>query len=218
MGRSVLTRMVCSILSVGPLIYANAANSVFRNSRRRVASVGSCGIMPARSRPMSSAVVFWRGGSGMARLNCAHRSIPIRAGLSRVGRILNVCRRVLPCTVTGSETRPEIVALVPSANCKWISPSPFKGRILRSRARFAVSASIMDISEPVSSNAGMRRPSNRIVTCGRGVNLTWSCCRAGALIRRPRPRLRFPAVGSILACGLRPSRTESRNAWPGGDN
>jgi len=65
--------------------------------------------------------------------------------------MLKVCWTVLPCIVTGSEIRPGIVALVPSA--KWISPAPSRGGIRRSLARLAVSALIIDISDPVSRSA-----------------------------------------------------------------
>jgi len=114
-GRSVFTRMLCSILSVGPLTRSKAASSVRRKSRRRTASSGSCGVMPARACPCFPGVALRRGGGGIPSPTRAHRSVPISAGLSRVGRMLNVCCRVLPCIVTGSETRPGTIALVPSA-------------------------------------------------------------------------------------------------------
>jgi len=127
-GRSVLTRIVCSILCVRPLTCSNVASSFFKNLRRRTASAGSCGVMPAKARPGSPSVVVWCGG-GIARPKRAHKSIPLKAGLSKVGRMLNVCTSVLPCRVTGSETRPVIVVLEPSA--KWISPGPSRDRIFR---------------------------------------------------------------------------------------
>jgi len=170
--------MVCSILSVGPLTRSKAASSVRRKSWRRAASSRLCGVTPARACPCFPGVAFRRGGGSIPSPTRAHRSVPISAGMSRVGRMLNVCCRVLPCIVTGSETRPGIVALVPSA--KRISPSPYWGRIFISRTRQTVSALMIDISEPVSSKADTERPSRRIVTCGRGVNFRQNWCRAGA--------------------------------------
>jgi len=124
------------------------------------------------------AAMCLRGGDGIVNPRRAHRSIPINTGLSRVGSMLNVCRNVFPCTVKGRETRPGILALVPSA--RWISSSPTMGRIRISRARRAVSALIIEISDPESSKAGTRRSNRRIVMCGRGVNFTRSWPRAVA--------------------------------------
>jgi len=172
--------------------------------------------MPASTCPPPLFAACCRGGAGIEIPSRAHRSIPIRTGLSREGRMLNVCRRVLPWIVTGNKTRPGIVALLPSA--RLISPSPGRGWILIPCARLAISAFIMEISDPVSSKADTWRPNKRIVTWGRGVNFTRIRCWAGIRLLRPRPCWRFPAVGGILVCGPRLSRIVSKIFGPGGGN
>jgi len=70
--------------------------------------------------------------------------------------MLNEWQSVRPWMVMGKVTWPGMLALVPSA--RWLSPSSSVGRIRISRARCAVSAPMIEISDPVSSRAETRFP------------------------------------------------------------